>query len=70
MPKTERRGRGGGVQQLDNNSARQSDLEKLWSERPPPLSLKAVCNFSPFTTHLLYVNGGEGGLAFKERKNL
>ena len=52
MPKTERRG--GGVQQLDNNSARQSYLEKLWSERPPPLILKAVCNFSPFTTHLLY----------------
>ena len=61
MPKTERRG-GGGVQQLDNNSARQSYLEKLWSERPlPPYSQSSVQFFSLYNTLII---------SFKERKNL
>jgi hypothetical protein len=60
MPKTERRG--GGVQQLDNNSARQSYLEKLWSERPlPPYSQSSVQFFSLYNTLII---------SFKERKNL
>jgi hypothetical protein len=62
MPKTERRGRGGGVQQLDNNSARQSDLEKLWSERPPtPYSQSSVQFFSLYNT-LIICEWGGGGL--------
>ena len=61
MPKTERRG--GGVQQLDNNSARQSYLEKLWSERPlPPYSQSSVQFFSLYNTLIICEWGGGLGI--------